>query len=193
MLMFLYNIGMTIRKSGRFTTTEGVLLLGLGSAAVLYLPALLALRELHRLDLLPLVDDPPVGRRRVGDDPGRLPRLSPDPLSGADREVMEKWLYVIVGLVFIAGILGTAHHYYWVGVPSYWLPIGGIFSALEPVALVGMADVRLFRDAPIGHGASRIRWRCTGRSAAPSSRCSAPGCWASPIPGPASTSGRTAR
>jgi nitric oxide reductase subunit B len=52
---------------------------------------------------------------------------------------MEKWLYVIVGLVFIAGILGTAHHYYWVGVPSYWLPIGGIFSALEPLALVGMA------------------------------------------------------
>src|SRR5690606_12057664 len=60
-------------------------------------------------------------------------------LSGADREVLEKWLYVIVGLVFIAGILGTAHHYYWVGVPGYWLPIGGFFSALEPVALVGMA------------------------------------------------------
>ncbi|MGV3655737.1 MAG: cbb3-type cytochrome c oxidase subunit I, partial [Noviherbaspirillum sp.] len=60
-------------------------------------------------------------------------------LSGADREVMEKWLYVIVGLVFIAGILGTAHHYYWVGVPGYWLPIGGFFSALEPLALIGMA------------------------------------------------------
>jgi nitric oxide reductase subunit B len=60
-------------------------------------------------------------------------------LSGADREVLEKWLYVIVGLVFMAGILGTAHHYYWVGVPQYWLPIGGFFSALEPLALVGMA------------------------------------------------------
>ena len=60
-------------------------------------------------------------------------------LSGADREVMEKWLYVIVGLVFIAGVIGTAHHYYWIGVPHYWLPIGGLFSALEPVALVGMA------------------------------------------------------
>jgi nitric oxide reductase subunit B len=51
---------------------------------------------------------------------------------------MEKWLYVIVGLVFIAGILGTAHHYYWVGVPRYWLPIGGVFSALEPLALFVM-------------------------------------------------------
>jgi nitric oxide reductase subunit B len=60
-------------------------------------------------------------------------------LSGADREMMEKWLYVIVGLVFIAGIIGTAHHYYWVGVPRYWLPIGGIFSAMEPLALFGMA------------------------------------------------------
>jgi nitric oxide reductase subunit B len=53
--------------------------------------------------------------------------------------VMEKWLYVIVGLVFLAGILGTAHHYYWVGVPAYWLPVGGFFSALEPLALIGMA------------------------------------------------------
>jgi nitric oxide reductase subunit B len=60
-------------------------------------------------------------------------------LSGIDREVMEKWLYVIAGLVFLAGILGTAHHYYWVGVPQYWLPVGGIFSALEPLALLGMA------------------------------------------------------
>src|SRR3546814_5485181 len=60
-------------------------------------------------------------------------------LSGADREMMEKWLYVIVGLVFIAGLIGTAHHYYWIGVPQYWLPIGGVFSALEPLALIGMA------------------------------------------------------
>jgi len=39
MLLFLYNIVMTIRKSGRFTTTEGVLLLGIAGAAVLYLIA----------------------------------------------------------------------------------------------------------------------------------------------------------
>src|SRR5690606_11581189 len=56
----------------------------------------------------------------------------------------EKWLYVIVGLVFFAGIIGTAHHYYWIGVPHYWLPIGGFFSALEPVALVGMAMYAYF-------------------------------------------------
>ena len=57
---------------------------------------------------------------------------------------MEKWLYVIVGLTFISGILGTAHHYYWIGVPQYWLPIGGIFSALEPLAFLGMAIYAYF-------------------------------------------------
>jgi len=41
MLIFLYNIGMTIRKAGRFTTTEAVLMIGFVSAALLYLPALL--------------------------------------------------------------------------------------------------------------------------------------------------------
>jgi nitric oxide reductase subunit B len=60
-------------------------------------------------------------------------------LSGIDREVMEKWLYVIVGLTFISGLLGTAHHYYYVGVPAYWLPIGGFFSALEPLVFLAMS------------------------------------------------------
>ncbi len=139
MLMVLYNVGMTIRKSGRFTTTEGVLLLGIGSAALLYLPALLEYENyvvsiFYRWWTIHLWVEGVWEMIQGGFLAYLLIRLS-----GADREVMEKWLYVIVGLVFIAGILGTAHHYYWVGVPGYWLPIGGIFSALEPLALVGMA------------------------------------------------------
>lgn len=139
MLMFLYNIGMTIKKSGRFTTTEGVLLLGVAGAAVLYLPALLHYENyvvsiFYRWWTIHLWVEGVWEMIQGGFLAYLLIRLS-----GADREVMEKWLYVIVGLVFIAGILGTAHHYYWVGVPGYWLPIGGIFSALEPLALVGMA------------------------------------------------------
>lgn len=139
MLIFLYNVGMTIRKSGRFTTTEGVLLLGLASAAVLYLPALLHYESytvaiFYRWWTIHLWVEGVWEMIQGGFLAYLLIRLS-----GADREVMEKWLYVIVGLVFIAGILGTAHHYYWVGVPAYWLPIGGLFSALEPVALLGMA------------------------------------------------------
>ncbi len=139
MLIFLYNIGMTIKKSGRFTTTEGVLVLGLVSSAVLFVPALLHYENytvsiFYRWWTIHLWVEG-VWMMIMGSFLAYLLIR----LSGADREVMEKWLYVIVALVFIAGILGTAHHYYWVGVPTYWLPIGGLFSALEPAALVGMA------------------------------------------------------
>ncbi|MFT3959878.1 cbb3-type cytochrome c oxidase subunit I [Propionivibrio sp.] len=139
MLIFLYNVGMTIWRVKRFTTPEAVLLLGLASAAVLYLPALLPFDNytvsiFYRWWTIHLWVEGVWEMIQGGFLAYLLIRLS-----GADREVMEKWLYVIVGLVFIAGILGTAHHYYWVGVPAYWLPIGGLFSALEPVALVGMA------------------------------------------------------
>lgn len=139
MVIFLYNIGMTIKKSGRFTTTEGVLVLGLVSSAVLFFPALFHYENytvsiFYRWWTIHLWVEG-VWMMIMGSFLAYLLIR----LSGADREVMEKWLYVIVGLVFLAGILGTAHHYYWVGVPQYWLPIGGFFSALEPLALAGMA------------------------------------------------------
>lgn len=35
-------------------------------------------------------------------------------------------------------ILGLGHHYFWIGTPDYWLGIGGLFSALEPLPLLGM-------------------------------------------------------
>jgi nitric oxide reductase subunit B len=139
MLMFLYNIGMTIKKAGRLTTTEGVLILGLALSAVLYVPALLHYENytvsiFYRWWTIHLWVEGVWMMIMAGFLAYLLIRLS-----GVDREVMEKWLYVIVGLVFFAGILGTAHHYYWVGVPQYWLPIGGFFSALEPLALAAMA------------------------------------------------------
>ncbi|HET8769393.1 MAG TPA: cbb3-type cytochrome c oxidase subunit I [Gemmatimonadaceae bacterium] len=139
MLMFLFNILMTIRKAGRWTTTEAVLVAGLGLAAILYLPALLEFHNYtisiyYRWWTIHLWVEGVWEMIQAGLLAYLLIRLS-----GADREMMEKWLYVIVGLVFIAGLIGTAHHYYWIGVPQYWLPIGGVFSALEPLALIGMA------------------------------------------------------
>ena len=87
-------------------------------------------------------------------------------LTGVDREVIEKWLYVIVGLTFLSGILGTGHHYYFIGTPKYWLWIGGVFSALEPLAFLGMA---LFA----------ITWRAgAGASTPTGSRSFGP--WAAP-------------
>lgn len=44
--------------------------------------------------------------------------------------------YLTAILVLLYGIPGTAHHYFWVGGPSYWLALGGVFSSLEPVPLI---------------------------------------------------------
>jgi nitric oxide reductase subunit B len=34
--------------------------------------------------------------------------------------VIDKWLYVIITLTLVTGIIGTGHHYYWIGAPEYW-------------------------------------------------------------------------
>ena len=44
--------------------------------------------------------------------------------------------YLTAILVFLAGIPGTAHHYFWYGGPSFWLAMGGVFSSLEPIPLL---------------------------------------------------------
>jgi nitric oxide reductase subunit B len=36
-------------------------------------------------------------------------------------------------MALITGIIGTGHHYYWIGTPEYWQWWGSIFSALEPI------------------------------------------------------------
>ena len=59
-------------------------------------------------------------------------------LTGVDREVAEKWLYVIVGLTFMTGIIGTGHHYYWIGTPEFWQTWGAWFSAIEVLPFVAM-------------------------------------------------------
>lgn len=54
-------------------------------------------------------------------------------VTGVDREIIEKWLYVIITMTLITGIIGTGHHYYWIGTPEYWQLWGSVFSALEPI------------------------------------------------------------
>ncbi|MCY1236666.1 Nitric oxide reductase subunit B [compost metagenome] len=52
--------------------------------------------------------------------------------------MIEKWLYVIIAMALITGIIGTGHHYFWIGLPSYWLWLGSVFSALEPLPFFAM-------------------------------------------------------
>ncbi len=82
MLMFLYNLGMTIWKAKRLTTTEGVLMAGLVHDGNPVSAVAVRVRQLHGRDLLPLVDRPSLGRGSLGDDPGGVAGLSADPAVG---------------------------------------------------------------------------------------------------------------
>jgi nitric oxide reductase subunit B len=138
-LMFIFNIGMTALNGKRNTTTAIVLFVGLVSAALLYLPGMIHFENqtfdsFFRWWVVHLWVEG-VWELIMG----AILAYLLIKLTGVDREVIEKWLYVIVGLTFLSGILGTGHHYYYIGTPKYWLIVGGVFSALEPLAFLGMA------------------------------------------------------
>jgi len=138
-LAFIFNIGMTIKKGERFTTTSLVLFFGLLASALLYLPGMIpTVNQTHdsywRWWVVHLWVEG-VWELIMG----AILSYLLIKLTGIDREIIEKWLYVIVGFTFLSGILGTGHHYYFIGTPRYWLWIGGLFSALEPLAFLGMA------------------------------------------------------
>ena len=138
-LLFLFNIGMTTFGGRRFTTTGLVLNVGLVSAALLYLPGMITfdnqVRDSYFRWWVVHLWVEGVWELIMG----AILSYLLIKLSGVDREIIEKWLYIIVGLTFVSGILGTGHHYYWIGTPRYWLMVGGVFSALEPLAFLGMA------------------------------------------------------
>lgn len=138
-LVFIYIIGATLWKAKRRTTTSMVLFFGLLCAALLYLPGMIptdnqTMDSYWRWWVVHLWVEG-VWELILGS----LMSFLLIKLTGVDREVVEKWLYVIVGFAFLSGILGTGHHYYFIGTPRYWLWIGGVFSALEPLAFLGMA------------------------------------------------------
>lgn len=51
------------------------------------------------------------------------------------EKTAEKVMLLELGLIMFSGTLGVGHHYWWQGLDEYWIAIGGIFSALEPLPL----------------------------------------------------------
>jgi len=152
-LLFLGLILTTLFKAERRTTTSLVLTMGLVFAALLYLPGMIwfdsqVTDSFFRWWVVHLWVEG-VWELIMG---GILSYLLIK-LTGVDREVIEKWLYVIVGLTFLSGLLGTGHHYYYIGVNKIWLIVGGIFSALEPLAFLAMAlfAVYMYRKGEKSH------------------------------------------
>ncbi|MFN8416542.1 MAG: cbb3-type cytochrome c oxidase subunit I [Cytophagaceae bacterium] len=152
-LLFLGIILATLYTGKRRTTTALILTMGLVFAALLYLPGMIwfdsqVTDSFFRWWVVHLWVEG-VWELIMG---GILSYLLIK-LTGVDREVIEKWLYVIVGLTFLSGLLGTGHHYYYIGVNKIWLVVGGIFSALEPLAFLAMAlfAVNMYRKGEKSH------------------------------------------
>ncbi len=51
------------------------------------------------------------------------------------EKTAEKVMLFELTLIMFSGTLGVGHHYWWQGLDEYWIAVGGIFSALEPLPL----------------------------------------------------------
>ena len=131
-LGFLFNIGMTV-LTGRKTVVNVVMITGLLGLAVFFLfsfynPINLALDKFFWWWVVHLWVEG-VWELILG----AMLAFVLIKVTGVDREVIEKWLYIIIAMTLITGIVGTGHHYYWIGTPEYWQWWGSIFSAMEPI------------------------------------------------------------
>ncbi|MFZ6747779.1 cbb3-type cytochrome c oxidase subunit I [Undibacterium sp. Ren11W] len=131
-LVFLFNISMTVLR-GRKTSISLVMLAGLWGLAIFYLfsfynPSNLVKDKFYWWWVVHLWVEG-VWELILG----AMLAFVLVKVTGVDREVIEKWLYVIIAMSLISGIIGTGHHYYWIGAPEYWQWWGSVFSALEPI------------------------------------------------------------
>ena len=137
-LIFLFNIFMTMMKTKKWTVIQGMLLGGLIMLAGMFLFGIPFLKNLSTQYywwwwVIHLWVE---GAWELV--AGSIMAFVLLKLTGVKRELVEKWLYVEAGLVLFTGIAGTGHHYYWIGTPKYWLWVGAIFSALEPLPILFM-------------------------------------------------------
>jgi len=131
-LGFLFNVTMTVLK-GRKTVVSTILLIGLWGLALFFLfafynPTNLVLDKFFWWWVVHLWVEGVWELIMAAILAFILIKTT-----GVDREIVEKWLYVIIAMTLITGIIGTGHHYYWIGTPYYWQWWGSIFSALEPI------------------------------------------------------------
>jgi nitric oxide reductase subunit B len=150
MLVFAYNIVFTAIKARKMTGILAVMMIDLVPLVILYLDAFPAIKNMS-VDLYWwwwLVHMWVEANWEVLI--GCIVALALMQLLNTSRRIVEIWLYIEVGLVLGTGILGLGHHYFWIGTPTYWLGIGGLFSAFEPLPLLGMV-IHAVYDAGTQH------------------------------------------
>ncbi len=70
------------------------------------------------------------------------------------RTFVERTVLLELILVFGSGIIGTGHHFYWVGDPAVWLSLGAMFGLFEVIPLLVMM-VRAWREYRAVHAAGQ--------------------------------------
>jgi nitric oxide reductase subunit B len=137
-LLFLYNVFMTVKRRIGWNGITGILMAGLTGLAFFYLFGMKYFRNMT-YDFFFWWWVIHLWVEGVWElIAAALYALLLIRLFGFPRERAIKYLYVEAGLVLFTGILGIGHHYYWIGTPRYWLLVGGLFSALEPLPLLVM-------------------------------------------------------
>ncbi len=150
MVVFAFNVIATVAVTRRMTGIIAVLMIDLVPLVVLYLDAFPAITNMSQ-DLfwwwwLVHLWVEATWEVLIG----CIMAFTLMQLLGTSRRIVETWLYIEVALVLGTGILGLGHHYFWIGTPNYWLGIGGFFSALEPLPLLGMV-IHAVYDAGTHH------------------------------------------
>ena len=131
-LSYILNVTMTVIK-GRKTTITVILLTGLFGLAffflfAFYVPTNLAMDKFFWWFVVHLWVEG-VWELILG----ALLAFVLIKTTGVDREHIDKWLYLIIAMTLISGLAGTGHHFFYIGTPGYWLWIGSIASAAEPI------------------------------------------------------------
>jgi len=136
-LIFLFNVGMTVLK-GRKTAITGMLTGGLVFLALLYILGMPFYRNLT-IDWFYwwwVVHLWVEGAWELVT--AAILAFILIKVTGVERKVVEKYLYIETGLFLFTGLAGTGHHYYWIGAPGAWLWVGAIFSAAEVLPIIAM-------------------------------------------------------
>jgi nitric oxide reductase subunit B len=165
-VLFLFNVGMTLYRSKRWNPITGVLFGGMAALAGLYLIDMAYIKNLT-VDfywwwwIIHLWVEGAWELVAAAIMAYLLIRLT-----GVERKKLYKWLYIEVMLVLFTGFAGIGHHYYWIGTPSFWQPIGAVGSMLQPIPILLMAidaltDMRERKVKP----ANMVAWYFLGGSA----------------------------
>ena len=152
-LSFILNITMTVLK-GRKTVITTILLTGLFGLAffflfAFYVPDNLALDKFFWWFVVHLWVEATWELIL-----GAILAFVLIKVTGVDREHIDKWLYLIIAMTLLSGLVGTGHHFYYIGAPEYWLWLGSIASAIEPLPffLMILFAWQMTRDRQIEHG-----------------------------------------